>query len=298
MTDPTISFVVCTYRSYTHKYGCIELTLAAIDQQKNIEIVVVENSGDGVDREQLKLYLATYNFKNPIKMIEEYVPVGNGRNAGARAASGDIIVFMDDDVFLTTPDAADQVRNAIDTYAHGYGATRPWTRELSWFSSNRDRLLGEFLQSDFLFLLTNTVKPLPKMRSLPDTAAEYLSRSYIASFGYVTRTLFEKTGGYPENFEHKLGSEDSALMLKCYLADGAPASLKDITIVHLNHPLRYDNMTEVEYDSYSKHNEKLFLQYCITQGIAGFNPYNLMFPESPRAAPVILTIEEYLAQKN
>ena len=69
MTDPTISFVVCTYRSYTHKHGCIELTLMAIDQQKNIEIVVVENSGECEDREQLKVFLATHNFKNPIKII-------------------------------------------------------------------------------------------------------------------------------------------------------------------------------------------------------------------------------------
>ncbi len=298
MTDPTISFVVCTYRSYTHKYGCIELTLAAIDQQKNIEIVVVENSGAGVDREQLKVFLANHNFKNPIKMIEEYVPVGNGRNAGARAATGDIIVFMDEDVFLTTPNAASLVQTAAKTHAHGYSATRPWSRDLEWFSRHRKRLFYQFLQSDFNYLLSHITTPQPKLRSLPVTAAEYLSRSYIASFGYVTRALFEKTGGYPDNYEHKLGSEDTALMLKCYLTDGAPASLKDITIVHLNHPLRYDNMTEAEYDSYSKHNEKLFLQYCITQGVAGFNPYNLMFPEAPRAAPVILTIQEYLAQKN
>jgi glycosyltransferase involved in cell wall biosynthesis len=297
MNTPTLSVVVCTYRSYTHKCGVIEHTLLALDKQRDCHLIVVENSGDCSDREQFEAFISAHTFANSLSVIHADLPVGNARNLGARASTSDIIVFMDDDVILTTPNALELVKTHAQHNRHGYGALRPWTRPLAWFSEHRTVLLAGCEQGDFSLLLDNLVQPHSSQRSLPPGASAYLSRTYIGCFGYLTRALFEATGGFPDNFAQTVGGEDAACMMACYLNDGAPACLTDIQVAHLNHPLRYDNMTEEECGRYSKENEKMFAQLSLSLGIAGFNPTALLFPEQLPHPPVIVTVEEYLSKR-
>ncbi len=90
----TLSLIVPTY----HRSGPLVRCLESVQQQAlpEFELLVVDNSPDG------ELLPLVESFNAGARIRARYVPepnlgLHNARHAGARAASGDVLVFTDDD---------------------------------------------------------------------------------------------------------------------------------------------------------------------------------------------------------
>jgi glycosyltransferase involved in cell wall biosynthesis len=95
-----ISIIIPTFnRSHT-----LNLTLASIlDQQtlKNLEVIIADNGSTDNTAQVCQSYIKDH--PNIFKYIYEQEPgLLSGRHAGALAAKGDIVCFLDDDVSLST----------------------------------------------------------------------------------------------------------------------------------------------------------------------------------------------------
>jgi glycosyltransferase involved in cell wall biosynthesis len=89
MTGPSCSIVVCTRNRPALLARCLE-ALAALDDS-DYEVIVVDN-GDGDD--QISELAARFRARY---LVEPRAGLSRARNAGARAARGDIVAFIDDD---------------------------------------------------------------------------------------------------------------------------------------------------------------------------------------------------------
>jgi glycosyltransferase involved in cell wall biosynthesis len=275
---PKMSIVLLTYKSYLHKGGCIEHVLETLKLQtyQNFEVIIVENSGVCRDRDRLLTYVSSLTLD--VKVVETETSRGAARNQGAKLARGKNLVFLDDDTLLHQPQSLAKAVSSLKHSNHAYGAKRLWTSPLGWFEAHRDELLTECAQGQYKRILDTIQPPDPHLRGPDDPYFNLmLRRSFISNFGVVRRDDFYSVGGYPEDYDGGAGSEDDALMLKLYVRCGRPSIFKDISVIHINHALRYDNMKKDEFDNYSSENQQKFRLLCETLGVRAFNPISLFF---------------------
>lgn len=96
MTHPRISIIIPTYHRPDGLTRAAQSVLADVAGRADVELVIVDNSpeGDALDcAERIR-------ERAPVTVTVIHEPnsgVANARNAGWRAASGDIIAFVDDD---------------------------------------------------------------------------------------------------------------------------------------------------------------------------------------------------------
>ena len=115
MTDSTeilsCSVVICTFNRASH----LERLLASLNHlsYRNFEVVVVNcESTDGTTK-------LLERYKSRLKLVK--CPAGNianSRNRGIEAASGDIIIFIDDDAFPTSTNWLDLMVDVFKGDAH------------------------------------------------------------------------------------------------------------------------------------------------------------------------------------
>src|SRR5438876_1009365 len=107
-TSPLVSVVVLYYK----RQEIIEETLrAALSQDyATREIIVVDNHSQDSLRRVIE------GLSSEIRLIElpENMGACAGRNEGIRAARGDIIIFLDDDVCFTSPWDVTRVVNTFE----------------------------------------------------------------------------------------------------------------------------------------------------------------------------------------
>lgn len=95
-----VSIVTVTFARDHIVPRSIEQTRLLIGDRADVEFILVDNNPDNIDRSAMLNSLA----------LSRYVKIGANkgvaaRNDGARAARGDLIVFVDDDAFLHPTDA-------------------------------------------------------------------------------------------------------------------------------------------------------------------------------------------------
>lgn len=94
---PTVSIVILTHNDSDVTKRCID-RIYQTTELKDIEIVVVENGSDKEERDKIAEYSMRPNMK--MHYANENLMVAKGRNLGADLASGDHILFLDNDMFL------------------------------------------------------------------------------------------------------------------------------------------------------------------------------------------------------
>src|ERR1700752_405210 len=103
MQSPLVSIVILNYKRLT----ALELTLESVVAQKyaNKEIIVVDNHSE----EDVATVVRKYG--SDIRLIETGKNLGGcgGRNVGIRAAQGEVVITLDNDVSFLAPDAIDNV---------------------------------------------------------------------------------------------------------------------------------------------------------------------------------------------
>jgi glycosyltransferase involved in cell wall biosynthesis len=109
MTKPLVSFVIVTYNRKGALRKCLDSVIA--QDYEPIEIIVLDNnSSDDTDE------LFTEGLADPrirYAKLSENRGVGGGRKAGTRFASGEIIMYVDDDAWL--PDSI-SVRKVVTEF--------------------------------------------------------------------------------------------------------------------------------------------------------------------------------------
>ncbi len=159
---------------------------AAAVKGMNAEIIVVNDSKTSTPKIAEALPAARL-FQNPGR------GVAAARNYGARHASGDLLLFVDDDILITQ----ESLRHVIDVHRENSGiALNPdWTYPPELMHTLSHTSFGRFLQA---YKMT-TFRGWYADKTWKDNALfESLS---VASFHLsMARSDFEKSGGYDEQF--------------------------------------------------------------------------------------------------
>lgn len=116
-----ISLVICTRNRAAQLGPCLQY-VSALRYDGAWELVVVDNGSSDNTAEVIKSFAATAAF--PVRYVLQPVKgLGNARNAGIAAASGDIIAFTDDDCYVA-PDFLDATMRAFRNPKVGFTTGR------------------------------------------------------------------------------------------------------------------------------------------------------------------------------
>lgn len=90
-----ISAIVCTYNRELFICGTIDSLLISLTRVKDFEIIIIDNNSSDLTPE----LLLKYKNHSRIKCIKEEIQgLSHARNRGITEATGDILVFLDDDI--------------------------------------------------------------------------------------------------------------------------------------------------------------------------------------------------------
>ncbi|HSX39330.1 MAG TPA: glycosyltransferase [Candidatus Saccharimonadales bacterium] len=178
----------------------------------------------------------TFDFKNDTRFrIISSGPMGPGekRNLGAKQATGDILVFLDDDAYPKSDwlTKAAEAFNSTDTYALGAPAVTPLN------ATFKERCSGRVLES-FLTSAGTRYRHIPMKRKFVN--------DYPTVNLFVKKEAFDRVGGFIKEF---WPGEDTKLcldLLKYYkrpfLYDPAPIVYhhrRELFLPHLKQISRY-----------------------------------------------------------
>jgi glycosyltransferase involved in cell wall biosynthesis len=273
-----ISIIVLTCDSYTHKFACIEHTLLALVHQKEIskEIIIVDNGSQKSDSEQLERFVDSLDGARIVSGKQS--SIARARNIGSEYASGDILLFVDDDTIVLDDLALSKVNEIATQFAYGYGAKRWWTPEGDWFERHKDRLKQDILRRDYTFIEQHLTVPVPSLRFRMNVLG--LMKSFIGNFGFIHRNEFQQLDGFPVEFED-YGFEDTALSFLCYHHYGKPAILDSIQLAHVSHPANPDCSEGL------KKGKALYVSLLESYGYKRFNIASLLYPTPSQSRAVL-----------
>ncbi len=210
--------------------------------ENTAEIILVENSHKkNINLDEIKNKVSLWNSKRKIpfkfKIInnESFVSRGTARNEGVKAASGDVLIFIDDDTIILDEKAFSKIHKLSQEFDYGYGAERLWTNQFLF--QKESRVILENLENGNNDLLK-------KISGIPETISyrggvtnkNLLAKTFIGNFGFCNRDVFKKSNGFPDFKGY--GFEDDYLMFKLFKHDFNLTSLENITVVHVNHKIR------------------------------------------------------------
>lgn len=196
--------------SHNNEYICLVLNNILKQLEEQDEIIVVDDHSET----QYFKKLETYTVNNNIKLINAN-KIGNrshNRNIGAESAKGDILLFVDGDMVL--------IDNAllILRYAHAYRTEKA-------FIGPKHNIHYDKIHFELFTGINNYIDLLSTSEGRKQLSEDFFSKDERESFfadtmnkrffwmhyytgaSSVNRYIFEKCGGFDENFT-SWGSED------------------------------------------------------------------------------------------
>lgn len=237
---PALSCVILSCDSHINKGNSALHCMLAVLQQDfdNFEVILVDNSHTKKLAPKLKANAAAWNAcreaKVPVRFVsmKRSVSPGKARNAGADAASGDTLVFLEDDTILLGKDTLSRIHRLAQKYEHGYGAQRLWTKP-KWFQKYWKSVLDELANGNTDSLAANSSEAPDGVRGANPAILQ--SRTFIANFGFCRREAFFAAGSFPDLKGY--GFDDDFLMSRLYDAGRSLTLLDDLSVVHVTHPV-------------------------------------------------------------
>ena len=105
---PPVSVVVLTYNNWDYTAACLG-SLRLWSDYPNLEIIVVDNASTDGTREKLRR-LSRHDPRLRVILNETNLGFAAGNNVGIRAATGDYIVLLNNDTFVTRGWVRDLIR--------------------------------------------------------------------------------------------------------------------------------------------------------------------------------------------
>jgi hypothetical protein len=119
--NPDLSLVICTRNRCAQLVPCLE-TIQRIEFERPWELIVVNNGSDDATALVVQEFIKAASF--PVRHVfEPKLGLGNARNAGVAAASGEVLAFTDDDCY-PAPDFLTRVWSAFRDPSLGYATGR------------------------------------------------------------------------------------------------------------------------------------------------------------------------------
>lgn len=214
------SFVVCTYNRASSLKRTIESLCLQVYPKEQYEIVVVDNNSSDDTQNICLQQRIQYGHVNLRVFIEESQGVSFARNRGVHEASGELIIFIDDDETIQT-NYLDRLSGYLKEYPQAklcatavipvYEGNKP-----EWMSPFTERLIGgAFMQK------AQNVKLLGK-KDYPGTGHTMVSKSLFAKYG-IYDTRLGRCG------KNLMGAEDKEMALRwikngveCYFFPNIP----------------------------------------------------------------------------
>jgi glycosyltransferase involved in cell wall biosynthesis len=236
-----ISVIIPTYNCKSEKKNCIEIALRALQNQtlKTFQVVIVDNAtNDDTLTDLTHLFESCSEVGIRINVVKCEMR-GNkclARNMGVKAAKGEILVFMDDDIVIMTDDALEFISNNLLSCQFACGAKRYWTI-LYW---NGQKALTESRANRFDYL--KSIAHLPQGIKRGSGIRDLNEFTWIACFGAMYKGDFEKMGGFDINYSG-WGRHDMDLMLRLLVRNFGFVNLFErVSVIHLNHKVIQDDI--------------------------------------------------------
>jgi len=278
--NPKISIIIATCytklfknKSKTFIESCLN-SIVRISTYKNYELIIVDNSRKTSDFG--KKLLKNYNCK--ILYINEPFNWSRLNNLGVKEASGEILIFLNDDTEIMTPDwmermSAEAQRNEIgavgvlELYPNGtiYGAG--------------------------LFKVKHGIGTAHSFTCIPENSTAYHNLLHYSrpSIGFqgacfaIEKNKLDKAGGFNENFPIICNEVDLAFKLN--QLHYYHLIISEVQIIHFERVSRKDKFNENEYEKYFN---SIWFGELQKQDIY-FNPYldSNKFDYSENNSPIV-----------
>lgn len=279
--NASLSCVILTANNHL-KGNCLDACVVSLLNQigANFELIIVDAGKKRINQRRIQNLVNNHSgkFKPNLEIISvgSTTSRGRGRNIGAAKATGDILLFIDDDTILINKNSLSFIALNSKKFSHGYGARRLWT-EGKWFNLNSKKVVHDLQISNYDRLLRHSHYLVKSTRL--DITPEYLNHSFISNFGFVSRKLFKSVGGFP-NYEG-YGFEDNCLSFKIYLRSKKFLSLNTLQVVHVNHSVKSSILSKKEK------NKLKYFRLLKSYGYRRFNISRLMGVPSAQSRPIL-----------
>lgn len=206
----SIDVIIPTAKNVEESHFSICYTIRSILSQsyQPNNIFVVENVPDtGISA------ILHSQFGKKVQVINgmgKSVNISYARNIGAQKSNSDILLFMDDDVVLGYNDYFSRVANMLKYSDFCCGAFRFWTRP-EWY---------KYLSLDFQ--MNHNLQILKSKSFLPQSIERTTGNkncsefSYVGNFGAIKRDVFDRIGGFDEQYEGWLYQDTDLIMRLCF----------------------------------------------------------------------------------
>ncbi len=177
--DIKFSIIIPSYNSSPTILKCISSIKESAGDASDYEIIVADSSDDDTPK-FISFGSFCISLKPPhVKLVRlsEKTPPGTARNAGAKAAHGETLVFIDSDCALE-PDYYEQLLTLINTHDVGGGSVLNGTPDSKVGSAEYYLEFSGFM---------------PK----PDANSEVVEFCPTCNF-FIKKELFEKVGGFSD----------------------------------------------------------------------------------------------------
>ena len=228
-----VTFIVPTRNAFTKKRGCLELTMCSLSRQQlecEAEIVVVDNGSTDSTAE----FISEFSKKTswPVRLVScpKVGAKALARNYGAAEAKGDVLFFIDDDTLMPNRRTISCMLSKLSPSSFVCGVERRWTY-IGW---NADRIRNELKANSYEYALG--ISHLPDGINRESGYRSLLHMSFIANFGCMQKKLFDRVGGFGEQYVG-WGRHDCDLMYRL-LVEAKAKFVNAFTCgptIHLNH---------------------------------------------------------------
>ena len=231
MEQPHISCIVCTYNRQDFILECLEALSHQSLAPEFFEVIAVDNRSNDHTAELIQGFIRAHPALRMTYVFEYYQGLSHARNAGARVAKSDILIYIDDDA-IANSQLLEEILRVFEKYPSagcvGGRIDLALPREIPWWYSNA--LAGYF--SGFELQTTTTMK-ISEIWQLP----------YGANFSVAKKALLQ-VGGFSVHLGRKgndfSGGEETELAYRI-AAQGYDLYYHPFAIV--THHIKKDRVT-------------------------------------------------------
>jgi len=265
------------------KKNSISLVINQVLKQhhSNFEVIVVDSASEDGTAEFIA-YIAEADSRVVHILSSDTLNRSAARNIGARQASGERLVFMDDDCFLPNHSVLCKLEDIQFTRGFCAGAMRRWL-PAHW---SLEDYLDRIKEDDYSGMIHDSF--VPKGVERESGNRDLTEFSFISHFGMIPTDFFHEIGGFDEGY-HGWGDEDMDLMMRAMIAEPVFVNLfKSIEVIHLTHPV-----SRTDLDSKSI-NRRRYFEKQKKMGVS-FRVDRLFGVDNSSSGPIIETLSGNLS---